>query len=38
MVGGAVLTEQYAREMKADYYSRDAQDGVRIAREVFGNE
>lgn len=38
MVGGAVLTEQYAKEMKADYYSKDAQDGVRIAKEVFGNE
>lgn len=38
MVGGAVLTEQYAKEMAADYYSKDAQDGVRIAKEVFGNE
>ena len=35
MVGGAVLTPQYAKEMQADYYSKDAQDGVRIAKEVF---
>ncbi|WP_281521847.1 homocysteine S-methyltransferase family protein [Dubosiella newyorkensis] len=37
MVGGAVLTPQYANEMQADYYSKDAQDGVRIAKEVFEN-
>lgn len=38
MVGGAVLTPAYARDMQADYYSKDAQDGVRIAREVFDHE
>ncbi len=35
MVGGAVLTPQYAREIQADYYSKDARQAVEIAREVF---
>lgn len=35
MVGGAVLTRAYAQQMGADYYSKDAQEGVRIAQEVF---
>ena len=36
MVGGAVLTEDYAREIGADYYAKDANRSVRIAREVLG--
>ena len=32
MVGGAVLTEEYAREIGADYYGRDAMATVRIAQ------
>jgi 5-methyltetrahydrofolate--homocysteine methyltransferase len=36
MVGGAVLTEDYAREIGADYYARDAKHSVDIAKEVFG--
>jgi 5-methyltetrahydrofolate--homocysteine methyltransferase len=36
MVGGAVLTPEYAKLMGADYYSKDAKAGVEIAREVFG--
>jgi len=36
MVGGAVLTPEYAQEIGADYYARDAKDGVAWAREVFG--
>jgi 5-methyltetrahydrofolate--homocysteine methyltransferase len=36
MVGGAVLTPEYAKQMGADYYSKDAKAGVEIAREVFG--
>lgn len=36
MVGGAVLTPEYAEEMGADFYSRDAKDGVEIAKKVFG--
>ena len=36
MVGGAVLTPEYAVEIGADYYGRDAKASVDIAREVFG--
>jgi 5-methyltetrahydrofolate--homocysteine methyltransferase len=35
MVGGAVLTEEYAREIGADYYARDAKEAVEIAKKVF---
>lgn len=35
MVGGAVVTPEYASKIGADYYSKDANDGVRIAKEVF---
>jgi 5-methyltetrahydrofolate--homocysteine methyltransferase len=37
MVGGAVLTEDYAKTMGADYYAKDAKDAVEIARKVFNN-
>ena len=36
MVGGAVLTPEYAREIGADYYGRDAKQSADIAKEVFG--
>ncbi|KGM95381.1 homocysteine methyltransferase [Clostridium novyi A str. 4552] len=36
MVGGAVVTEDYAKEMGADFYSKDAKDSVEIAKLVFG--
>ena len=36
MVGGAVLTEEYAAKIGADYYSRDAKSGADIARETLG--
>ena len=35
MVGGAVLTEDYAKQIDADYYSKDAKGAVEIARKVF---
>ena len=35
MVGGAVLTAEYAAEIKADFYSHDAMGAVRTAEEVF---
>ena len=35
MVGGAVLTEEYAAEMGADYYCSDAMKSVEAAQEVF---
>lgn len=37
MVGGAVVTEEYAQKMGADYYAKDANDSVKIAKEVFKN-
>ena len=36
MVGGAVLTPEYAAEIGADYYAKDAKQGADIAREVLG--
>ena len=35
-VGGAVLTEDYAMEMGADYYAKDARASIEIAKEVLG--
>ena len=35
MVGGAVLTEDYAREMGADFYCSDAMKSVEAAQKVF---
>ena len=35
-VGGAVMTPEYAREIGADYYARDAKASVDIAKEVLG--
>ncbi len=31
-VGGAVLTEEYAKDIGADYYSKDAKSAVEIAK------
>ena len=36
MVGGAVLTPEYAAEIGADYYAKDAQASVAIAKQLFG--
>ena len=35
MVGGAVLTPDYAEKMGADYYAKDAKASVDIAKEVL---
>ncbi len=35
MVGGAVLTEEYAKEIGADFYAKDAKAAVDIAKAVF---
>lgn len=35
-VGGAVLTEDYAKKIDADYYAKDAMQTVSVAKEVFG--
>lgn len=34
MVGGAVLTESYAKDIGADFYGRDAMDAVRYAEQI----
>ena len=36
VVGGAVLTKEYAKEIGADYYAKDAKETVDIAKEVIG--
>ena len=36
MIGGAVITPDYAQEIGADAYSRDAADAVRTARRLLG--
>lgn len=36
MVGGAVLTPDYALKIGADYYAKDASESCRIAKEVIG--
>ena len=36
LVGGAVLNEEYAKMVGADFYAKDAQASVRIAGEFFG--
>jgi 5-methyltetrahydrofolate--homocysteine methyltransferase len=35
MVGGAVLTQEYAHMIGADFYAKDAMEGVRIAESIF---
>lgn len=35
MVGGAVLTPEYAKQIGADYYAKDAKGSCDIAKEVF---
>lgn len=38
MVGGAVLTQEYADAIGADFYGKDAMASVRYAQRVFGSE
>lgn len=37
-VGGAVVTEEYAQKINADYYSKDAKSAVEIAKIYFNNK
>ena len=37
MVGGAVVTPEYAKEIGADFYAKDVQEAVKISRKVFQN-
>ncbi len=36
MVGGACVTEEYAQEIGADGYSKDAAEAVRVAKQLLG--
>lgn len=36
MVGGAVLTPGYAKEIGANYYAKDAKEGTDIAKNIYG--
>jgi len=38
MVGGAVLTADYAEKIGADYYAKDAKASADIAKQFFGTE
>ncbi len=38
MVGGAVLTAEYAAAIGADFYTKDAKEAADVAREVFASE
>ncbi|WP_027400444.1 homocysteine S-methyltransferase family protein [Anaerovorax odorimutans] len=35
IVGGAVLTPEYAKQIGADFYCKDAMDAVRVANKIF---
>lgn len=36
VVGGAVLTEEYAEKIDADFYAKDAKASVDVAKKIFG--
>ena len=36
VVGGAVLTPEYAEKIGADFYAKDAKETVDIAKKVIG--
>ena len=38
MVGGAVLTQDFADSIGADYYSKDAAEAVKLAQRFFESE
>lgn len=38
MVGGAVMTQEYADQIGADFYGKDAMASVQYAKRVFGRE
>ena len=37
MIGGAVITQEYADEIGADGYSRDAAEAVKLAKRLIGS-
>ena len=38
MVGGAVVTEDYAKTIGADFYARDVREAVKVTARVFGGQ
>ena len=36
LIGGAVITQEYADEIGADGYSKDAAEAVKVAKQVLG--
>lgn len=36
IIGGAVITEEYAQEIGADGYSKDAADAVKLTQKLLG--
>ena len=36
VVGGAVLTADYAKKIGADFYAKDAKETVDAAKEIYG--
>ncbi len=36
VVGGAVLTQEYADQIGADFYAKDAMETVNIAKQIVG--
>ena len=36
VVGGAVLTPEYAKQIHADFYAKDAKETVDIAKQIIG--
>ena len=36
MIGGAVITQEYANEIGADGYSKDAAEAVKVAKQLLG--
>ena len=38
MIGGAVITQEFAEEIGADGYSRDAAEAVKVAKKLLGME
>ena len=37
IVGGAVLNQEYANSIHADFYAKDAMETVRIAEDIYKN-
>ena len=35
MVGGAVITEDFAKKIGANFYAKDANDAVKIAKSIY---